>query len=98
MKNSSYVSQINISIKEYVESLIKEEPEVFATDGSNNRIVKRYFKDVYNIEVRNYVASTVHALTRAKSKYLEDNPHMDLREKESGKKTLLKKIEDKENE
>lgn len=86
MKNS-YVSQIDDTLKEYVEALIKEFPEEFASDGANNRLVKRYFKDVYNLEVHNYIATKVHSLTRFKSKFLEVNPHLDKREREAGKNT-----------
>lgn len=88
MKNN-YVSQIDDTIKEYVENLIKEFPENYASDGANNRLVKRYFKDVYGLDVHNYIATKVHSITRFKSKFLEANPFYDRRIQEKGKNTPL---------
>ena len=84
---NNYVAFIDDTINDYVEYLIRIDPDLYATDGANNRIVQRYFKDVYTTEVCDDIASKVHALTRAKSKFLEDNPDMDKRIKDSGKKT-----------
>ena len=87
MKNNAYISQIDDTLKEYVEELIKNNPDYFATDGANNRLVKQYFKDVYGIDVHNYIATKVHSITRMKSKFLENNPSYDRRVEESGKNT-----------
>lgn len=87
MMGNNYVAFIDDTINDYVEYLIRIDPDLYATDGANNRIVQRYFNDVYNTEVRDDIASKVHALTRAKSKFLENNPDFDKRIKESGKKT-----------
>lgn len=83
----TYISHIDETLKEYIQDLIEANPQEFATDGANNRLVNRYFKDVYNIDVHNYIATKVHSITRIKSKYLADNPHLDKRIKEAGKKT-----------
>jgi hypothetical protein len=91
---SNYVSQIDTSLKDYVDYLIETESEEIATDGGNNRLVKRYFKDVYGIEVDNYLASKVHALTRIRSRILEENPLKDKRIKERGRNTPTTNIED----
>lgn len=85
---SNYVSQIDDTIRDYVENLIKEFPENFASDGANNRLVKKYFKDVYGVDVHNYIATKVHSITRIKSKFLEANPFYDRRIKEKGNNTL----------
>ncbi|EIF50714.1 hypothetical protein [Sulfurovum sp. AR] len=74
---NNYVAFIDDTINDYVEYLIMMDPDLYATDGVNNRIVQRYFKDVYNTEVHDDIASTVHPLTRAKSKFLQANPDMD---------------------
>ena len=92
MKNN-YISQIDDTLKEYIEGLITKYPEIYATDGANNRLVKQYFKDVYGITVHNYIATKVHSITRVKSKFLEDNPDLDKRNKEAGKKTNLDSVE-----
>lgn len=84
---SNYVSQIDDTIRDYVENLIKEFPENFASDGANNRLVKKYFKDVYGVDVHNYIATKVHSITRIKSKFLENNPYYDRRLKEKGNNT-----------
>lgn len=83
----TYTPTIKQDINLYVEALILEDPNLYASDGSNNRIVRRYFKDVYNIDVSDKEASIVHSLTRSKSKFLEENPEYDKRDKEKGKKT-----------
>lgn len=69
MKNS-YVAQIDDTLRDYIEKLIKNNPEDFASDGANNRLVKKYFKDVYSVDVHNYVATKVHSITRIKSNFL----------------------------
>lgn len=84
---NNYVAFIDDTINDYVEYLIRIDPDLYATDGANNRILQRYFKDVYNTEVRDDITSKVHAVTRANSKFLEANPDMDRRIKEAGKHT-----------
>lgn len=82
---NGYIDQISKQINDYVAKLITEEPDVFATDGANNRIVKRYFKDIYGVEVSDNEATLVHSLTRSKSKFLEENKHLDKRVKDAPK-------------
>ena len=86
MKNS-YVAQIDDTLRDYIEELIKNNPDDFASDGANNRLVKKYFKDVYGVDVHNYIATKVHSITRIKSKFLENNPYYDRRLKEKGNNT-----------
>jgi len=88
---NNYVAFIDDTINDYVEYLIRTEPDLYATDGANNRIVQRYFKDVYGIDVRLDTASKVHALTRTKSDFLEKNTEFDKRIKDAGKKTPKRK-------
>lgn len=83
----NYVNQISDTRKEYVKNLIRKFPELYAVDGANNRLVKQYFIDAYNIEVPDGFGSIIHTLTRAKSDFLEDNPHLDKRVIDAGKNT-----------
>jgi len=91
MKNN-YVAFIDDTISEYVAYLIGNEPDIYATDGANNRIAERYFKDVYGVEVRPDIASKVSALIRAKSIFLENNIEFDKRIKDAGKQTPKKRV------
>ena len=88
---NNYVAFIDDTINDYVEYLIRTEPDLYATDGANNRIVQRYFKDVYGIDVRLDTSSKVHSLTRTKSDFLENNTEFDKRIKDAGKKTPKRK-------
>ena len=87
MKNN-YVARIDDTLRDYIEKLIKNNPDDFASDGANNRLVKKYFEDVCSVDVHNYVATKVHSITRIKSKFLEANPFYDRRIKEKGNNTL----------
>ena len=44
MKNN-YVARIDDTLRDYIEKLIKNNPDDFASDGANNRLVKKYFED-----------------------------------------------------
>ena len=92
MKNNAYLNQIDDNLKEYIENLIKQNPQTYATDGANNRLIVKYFLDIYGIKILNTVSTKVHSITRIKSKFLEENPSYDRRDKERGKKTPSNKL------
>lgn len=89
MRDTTYLQQINETLKEYVEGLIISNPDKYASDGANNRLVEQYIIDI-GIDSYKYMATTVHSITRIKSRFLEMYPELDRRILESGKKTPVK--------
>jgi hypothetical protein len=89
MKSNSYISQIDTTLKDYVEKLIIDNPDKYASDGANNRLVEQYIIDV-GVSSYKYISTAVHSITRIKSRFLEINPQLDKRVLDAGRKTPIK--------